>query len=571
MSQLAPQPRVRRLTKPTPKPVKVTGGQLQRNSAENKPSSPIEKTPEAPTQPLAEAQPKTEETMPKVGRAVQAKKVAGVRKPRVTKPRGDQDSQKTDSVPVKETVAEQATQATATQVEATGATSAAAVPPAADAKKRSHNTRPTAQDISGIGIAPPRVKYVLVSKCLNPQEVFAKNAINQAERPARVGDAEPVPVPIAHLGEEILSVIREAEREHEQNLRSTYEKRKLKALKEKDPDEYKKYDALLSATRGAQGAEFNLRQFNSQYNTNFYADFEAFKLSNDPYVLGAKVSQQALRTQGQPRTHNQWSRAASLINRSCIRLSVNTRNILAIFLDKLVEEYAENGMLVCAEQQCSPVHLRHALTNVERVAHDRFVSTFDSYKQAVQWIGALQASRAACLENRKTNPQAAYEPPIFPVVPGAHEFFGYVSEVCRSVKLRLARHAETEAQKNAYLSISLTREFRLFCSNMVYEAIMRVGSCLRQLIKWNGTKTINDSLVYHVLEQMHSCMGVAYEPVKEQIEKRLKHHTAWRSNNKKLKKPKAVKGTAVDPPVEQSDQSTDDQSSDDQITISLVQ
>lgn len=534
MSQPAQQ-RVRRLTKPAaPKPVKVTNAQLQRKP-DNKPSSPIEKTPEPVVSQPVVVQP----VVSKVDVQTTAVPTATVSMPRVTgkKAAGRKPRAKAAEADSVKTV-EPAAVADAVPV-AQPAEPIAQVP--VEVKKRSYNTKPTAQDISGIGIAAPRVKYVLVSKCLNPQEIFAKTAIQQAEFPTKVNDQQPPSIPIAHLGEEILSVIREAEAEHESHLRGSYEKAELTKLGAKDQAALNAYYTLLSTTKASLGDKFNLQQFNTQYNPSFYAEFDAFKAKNDPYALGAKVSQQALRvTSGQARTHNQWSRANALINKSCIRLSVNTRNILAIFLDKLVEEYAENGMLNCIEQQCSPVHLRHALQKADRVPHDRFVGTFDSYKQALSWMTVVQTTRAAYQEARRTNPTATHEVPEFPMVSGAKEFFGYVSEVCRSVKLRLARHAENEAQRNAFLSMSVTREFRLFCSNIVYEAIMRVGDCLRQLVKWNGTKTINDSLVYHVLQQMHSCVGVNYAPVKEHLQKRLSHHMDWRAANKKTKKPRGI-------------------------------
>jgi hypothetical protein len=438
--------------------------------------------------------------------------------------------------------------------------------------KRAHNTKPATMDTTGIGIGPARVKAVLMNNALNPVEFAVRNAILQAENKPRKPKPTPeVPnpelpaqgpqTPIDQLDPAMLAVIRKAELVHENSLRESYERNYISKVMD-DPTRVRYHDERKKAQTTAEEnkVEFVLQAFNNTFDKNFYAGYAAYKADNDSYVTGKKFTD--AKTNSMYEKFNEWTRATALVNKLCTRLSGNTRNIIACFLDRIVEQYARNGIHNCLLEGRHIVQLRHALAQDEgfasRVPLDPFVQTLSNYSAAIDWLDACRKAKEQARQHKADGEDVTSELPPYPNPEYDYDFEGYVGEICRSVKMQMAESKTTDAEKATYLETSVGHEFKQFCSYVVYEAILRIGSSLRLSVERQGVKTISDTMVNYVLQQIHSVCGIDYTITEKAMTERLNRFNVWRSERKNERRRKRDTGDAGDDDEEGEEVEADD-------------
>jgi hypothetical protein len=412
--------------------------------------------------------------------------------------------------------------------------------------KRPHNTKPTTLDVNGIGIGPARVRSVLTDKSLNPREHIVRMAIAQAEnKPVMPKPTKEEPNPVLpdqgrqvnidDMHPKCLAVIREAEAVHEAAIREGYERTVLSSMTAKIRAKYlvtrkAAHCALNEANAGldggAESTDFDLKAFNEEYKADFYGGYKAYCVENDSYVVGTK--------------YNQWGRASALVNKLTIRLSGNTRYILATLLDRMVMQYAYNGITNCLLEKRHIVMLRHALSMTkgfnQRVPLDCFVKTFKNYEIALDWIQECAKVKEEVKALRAEKKFAEFEYPPYPDMNYDAIFDGYVGEICRSVKMRLSGCQKTTEEKDRYMNTSVSAEFKRFCSYIIYEAILRIGAILRTTIARDKVKTVSDSMVYFALEQCHNVCGLDFGPAREVMDSNLAKFALWRADRKEERK-----------------------------------
>lgn len=425
--------------------------------------------------------------------------------------------------------------------------------------KRVHNTKPTTIDFAGIGIGPARVKKVLTHVALNPKEYAVRLALQAAEnKPVRPKPTDEVPnpemppqgyqTPIDKLPAHVLEMVNHAEKVHFDALNDEYERSvyKTKTLDAKKKVVYVTNDVRVAYDNARKEASnvnkenFNLREFNLSYDKHFYDGFDAFCDENDSYQPGRKFKN--AKTGVEREKHNVYTRAAALVNKLGIRLSSETRNILACYLDNLVIQYARNGIHNCIREKLSIVQLRHALTPdagfEDRVPLDAFARTLTGYQKALDWLEDCREQREEARKHKEAGDDAHVEPNKFPESEYDEDFRGYVVEICRSVRMVMATEQKVATNRTLYLNTSISKPFKEFCSIIVYEAIKRVGSILREVVDLTGVKTVSDSLMYHALKQIHNVCGIDFTSVEADMKVRLARFDAWRSDRRNARKAK---------------------------------
>lgn len=417
--------------------------------------------------------------------------------------------------------------------------------------KRNQKTKPLAIETIGIETGTARVRNVLRYVALNQREFSVRDALHTAEnKPVmpRPTDETPNPtmpnqgvqVPITQMSQEHQDVINDAEAAYKQSLMFEYENQYLKTLEESNPQEFKRYNEayksakssfdektkiseetkLLNALVPSQqvSVEFNNIEFNKQFNSNFYNDFAAFQEANDMYQIG-KVYQRKSGNKSNNGTHtyNQWSRAAALVNKLAIRLSSHTHYIIAAFLDRIVEQYAENGIRNCLRDGHRTVSLKHAITENDQFAQTcylrSFVESCEHYTEAVNWLDS-------CADMKESHRQARQEKktedakPQLPAYPYKYEdkysFAGYVSDLCKYVRKQMAEKESDADRKQLLLTTNISNDFKQFFSHILYEVILRIGKNLKILVDSSGVKTVSDSMVYQSIKQIHATCGLDY-------------------------------------------------------------
>jgi hypothetical protein len=373
-------------------------------------------------------------------------------------------------------------------------------------QKRVFNAKPTNVDEMGIGIGPARVKSVLVNLALNPREFRAKEAVLAAENRPKRSKSDTTPqeqgpqTPLSQLAPEVREVLAEAERSYRQTLLEAYDRATLLAMSDSERSAHDTRQRTLTESGNVK----ELEEFQSQFRRRF----PEYLKENDSYH-GEK--------------YNAWTRSIALINKLCTRLSGNTRNIVACFLDQVVEQYAEHGIRNCISNSRHIVRLRHAVENdsPDVNMYQPFVSTLPSYRTAMKWL--------ATQDEKNTENPLVYSAAEACV---NFNFEGYIGEICRSVKMRLANQASQEEDRARFLDTSVSKEFKQFFSAVVYDAIMRIGTALRLTVVRQGVKTISNTMVYYILEQLHAMFGMNYEHTQTRMKERLDKFYKWRTEHK---------------------------------------
>ena len=492
-------------------------------------------------------------------------------------------------------------------------------------KKRIMNTRQANLDKQGIGIAPARVKNVLTCYVLNRREYEVKRALVDAENKPKKPKPTPenpnpempnqgMQIPVARLRPELLEVITTARDYHEQILQDRFEQQWMAKLKENEAElerynlarrqeqkdarknnvEFKtfdfnsRYDAAYRKSyekyksqtaedscrsdyerhvleqmdkdttrkqykearkraRAEQGEKFDLHKFNLFYDKNFYSGLAAFRKRN-----------------------NEWAEASELVSKTMVRVSVKTRYELAAFLDQIVVQYVMNGINNCLAENKRIVQLRHALSRGQDfddvVPLDRFVRSLDCYQQAVSWVEEIQGAREKYKQDKKRDPSATMAEPEYPAPSTRHEytFDGYILDICRSVRMRMAeRYPE---RRDTYLMLSNAKAFKSFCSNIVYETILRVGNTIKRKVEEGKTKTVSGVLVRSVVGDLHTLCGISPATTFAAIDAALRQYDTWRTQKREenKNKPHSQDATAEDAeePEEVEDVEENEQESD---------
>jgi hypothetical protein len=239
-------------------------------------------------------------------------------------------------------------------------------------------------------------------------------------------------------------------------------------------------------------------------------------------------------------------------------------------------QYARNGIYNCLQSERHIIQLRHALYRSkgyeERVPLDKFVKTFDNYQAALDWIDECYELKEEVRRLKSAGELVDYEMPEYPSPDYDYGFDGYVTEICRSVKMQMAKEKKSEAEKELHLNVSVNKEFKQFCSYIVYEAILRIGNCLRESVEQSGVKTISDDIVMHVIRQIHHVCGLNFDAIEAEaakhgmsMEQRLAKYAKWKATRKEKRKDIREKNkngkTTVDAEVDE-DVSDDDAEED---------
>ncbi len=293
-----------------------------------------------------------------------------------------------------------------------------------------------------------------------------------------------------------------------------------KLIKEKYTNYHERRSAAEAEAK-KNNTPFNLKQFNLEFDPDFYKNFEKY---------------------------DAVKRCIVLVSKTGIRISSNGRNIIACFLDRIVQQYATNAITNCISKQKHIVRLRHALIKGENfknlVPLYPFVNTLENYDLAIQHVvNANQPQETKDDESsdssqdkkqrKKMKKQNRFEGRAYGRV-----FYGYISEICRYVKLQFVSTC-SEEDKKLYLETSISKEFKHFCSFIVNETIFRIGNALKKYVKQQGVKTISDNMVSFILEQIHIICGINYEQTEQQMNKQLEKFDEWKQEKKKLKSKKS--------------------------------
>lgn len=437
--------------------------------------------------------------------------------------------------------------------------------------KRHHNLKQPALMKNGIGTGTARVKSVLMHVALNPLEYRVRKALQPVRTKSDDGtETVTEPLPLNKLPTEYQNLVAHAEQSYETSLRESYERQKVGSHKKSESEDKFNVVSMSEETRkdylakkkaavdqhtktnkeNHTDSQFDLHKFNLSFDKNFYNQWPAFKDANDNYIVGKVYSDKNSEEPGKVK-YNQWTRASALLNKLCTRVSSKTRNIIACFLDRIVEQYAANGIHNCFQEKRRIIQLRHALTEgtdgfEQRVPLHNLVQTLPAYRRAMAWVDAkLEAKEAKKTKDSEETEESEDNLNFDPPTKYAYDFDSYASEICRSVKIQLAEQETDAAMKEQYINASVSREFKEFCSQVIYETILRIGAALKIDVESSGVKTISDEIVLKVLKLLHSNCGVEFASSWTVMQEKLRQYETTRAQYKNTRKTARLERSAT--------------------------
>ena len=420
--------------------------------------------------------------------------------------------------------------------------------------KRSRNTDPTALAETGIGLSSSRVRTVMATQALNVTEhAVLKHLLAAENKPKKPKptDKEPNPkmpkqgpqTPIADLPQFVQDAVAEAEEAYLETLRHSYDQKYAAALRKTKAGDSKYQDAKVAARKAAHEAdeEFDVKAFNESFDSNFYSDFKSYCKKNDKYLtVKKKGSKKAV-----PLT--EWGRAIALVSKRCVRLSGGTRFILTTFLDQIVKSYVRNGIMNCINDEKVIVMMYHAINAPSReleqlIALHPWVATFSTYRRIETWMHERQDIKEQVAELKKKGNEVESTIPDFPVNDSQTiHFTNYVGEIFREIKMRMAAETDDEDLKERYLNASAGKNFKSFCNQIVFEAILRIGKSLALSIRREKVKTVSDDMVWFCIENTLMICGLPFDGIREVMNESLDLYNDWsaRRRNKHRKNAEA--------------------------------
>lgn len=281
---------------------------------------------------------------------------------------------------------------------------------------------------------------------------------------------------------------------------------------------------------------FDAESFNKSFQKTFYDGLNAYLAENNTLTL-TYLKQKDGKPSTEPK-YNEWSLAQAIVKKRINRVSKGSRYIIACFLDRLVEQYAHNGLHNCLLAGKKIVQLYHAIDDTDanfskRVSMHNFVKTFNNYSYARNFCESVKENHEKN-KQLKADGKEPLEKPQFKNAECDVSFESYIDKISRSVKTRLAlTHYKPEDKLEEF---SISNEFKRFCSYIVYEAIVRIGHMLKTEVSKKNSKTITDSAIWKVLEQIHNACGVDFTYVRSTMRQKLSQNNAYQENRKNTRK-----------------------------------
>jgi hypothetical protein len=134
--------------------------------------------------------------------------------------------------------------------------------------------------------------------------------------------------------------------------------------------------------------------------------------------------------------------------------------------------------------------------------------------------------------------------------------------------MQLANKQTDADNKLKYHNIKISENFKKFCSILIYEAILRIGEHLKEVVALKSVKTVNETLINHSLQQLCNICGVDFAPIKADMQVRLDKfevYSAERGQTRRAKrKNAAVKQADQADQAGQDDQDGDEESAEEE-------
>ncbi len=241
---------------------------------------------------------------------------------------------------------------------------------------------------------------------------------------------------------------------------------KYRELKKKNMLDYQQDRPLFSNNVLGSSAAFDIVSFNESFDPSFYAAHSAVDVAPEG---GAEL----------------YKYIVSILSKNKIRFNAKSKICLTAFVEHVLVQVIENSINNCIESKKKIIQLDH-VKNLSNCPLKSLIEGLDSYKKISQ------------LESRDTELEHVIAQLETYTTSYAHHFKHYVAGLCKLV--------ETQHDTN------ISKHFKLFCSCLAVDVLLKLGEMLRVEILSRGIKTVNCNVVCSTLDVYYTIMGI--EPSK---------------------------------------------------------
>lgn len=400
---------------------------------------------------------------------------------------------------------------------------------------RKINSKPVLAKVTGINISPAKVKNIISNFVLNKDAYSALKELKDAtpRQIKKTVDGKEViddfkGTPVSSLSQSTLDYIKYANECHEKHMKEEYTKTKLASL---SVDDRKKYTAAKASAK----SEFD-NQEKKKYCDDEVFDIESFNLSYD-----AKFYEQYESDKKEPTT-DEWRTAIDKVTKLKNRFSTNSRVYLSALVEYLIKQLATNGTVCCVADKKKIIQLSHILDTSKDGFAERFplypmIVNLDTFKQAQKYIkDQAEEKKEPSEQESKTNTKNV---DVFKIndldLDKQYQFRYYIGESCREVRMDLANENKSE-ESDVYNYTSVSKLFKNFCSSLICEFLMRIGSMLEKEINTRGIKTVNDTVIKTVISHYHIVCGVPETDTVEFIKNSTEKYYSYVSDRQQKRK-----------------------------------
>lgn len=355
-------------------------------------------------------------------------------------------------------------------------------------KKKPLNNKPTLSDLCGLNLSIPKVKAIISDLCINKEVTSALKDIRSNrvyDETKNENNKRVYTLSYSSLSEETREFLEECHLNMLETQRLDFSKQKIREMTEEKRASY------LEARKQAmaefqeeqmsghlfQEHDFDLTAFNLRWEANFYKSMET-------------VNWKSLKDE------ELYKYCSNLMSKVKVRFNSEAKVFITLFIENIVKQLVTNGTVNAALENKKIIKIEHALNTkspgfTENFALFPFIANLTSYKKH---LVAKPAEDATEEENTDKKVQ----------------FKHYVNELCRTVRMELTRSDNSVAEHSAsiYNHISVSKEFKDFCSEIIIDLIMMFGEVLKAEIATRKVKTINYTVIKTLINVTHILLGL---------------------------------------------------------------
>ncbi len=372
-------------------------------------------------------------------------------------------------------------------------------------KAKKINDKPTLSDNCGLNLSVAKVKNIMSNLCINEEPFLAlkelkEHKVLEEEKSEENSDGKKkkraFTFTLKGLSSQTISYLEKAYDSNLESLKESFSKNRIKMMDEVTKKDYlqKRKDAVIAHQLDQKNDhlfhshEFNTTKFNTEWDKNFYEDMEIpeWKTLEDMEL---------------------YDYCVTLINKMKVRFNSESKIFVTAFVEHIIQQMVLNGTINCVASGKKIIKLDHALDTSTEGFESRFslyplilnLETFQKIRQedsTSEEVESESETKAETLEEEEK-------------VDRKYQFKYYVAELCRTVKMELARaDMPDNITQSVYFHTSVSKVFKNFCSNIIVDLIRMFGEVLKVEVSTRNIKTVNYTIIQTLVKVVHIVYGL---------------------------------------------------------------